>query len=406
LQRLRQLAKTKARGLTDRVVRPYVEEILAAERAAPAPTPPEAPIEAPASGTTDFFHNLNHELRTMELERVPKGARRALSVGPQGRWYFDWFEGAVGPLESHIGIEAFEPQPHDLPAHVTWIPDTANHMDRVPDGAVDLVFAGQTTEHLWADELAGFLAEAHRVLGQGGLLVLDSPNRLVTEHLLWSHGGHTVELSAGEISSLVQLAGFDVESVRGLWRCAFEDRVLQLEEALDDAALVVRRIQEGGDRPDECFVWWIVARRAEREVDRVALDDAASRLYAQHWPMRVNRGIVTPSGPSVLPIGPDDAGSVAGTLPFPLHGGRWRLAMRLTAGQLDDRADVRIDISLPGDHVVHSLTLDRATRSADEVVWEFDQPELMFALQLRVFVDGLAGPAAISLPIDLRPAGQ
>ena len=35
----------------------------------------------------------------------------------------------------------------------------ADQMSDVGDGYVDLVFAGQTTEHLWEHELAGFLVE-------------------------------------------------------------------------------------------------------------------------------------------------------------------------------------------------------------------------------------------------------
>jgi len=53
---------------------------------------------------------------------------------------------------------------------------TADRFEGVEDDSVDLVFAGQTTEHLWAHELTGFLLQAHRVLHVDGLLVMDSPN--------------------------------------------------------------------------------------------------------------------------------------------------------------------------------------------------------------------------------------
>jgi hypothetical protein len=64
----------------------------------------------------------------------------------------------------HVGVEAYESMPDDLPAYVEWIVNTADKMSGVENSSVDLVFAGQTTEHLWADELAGFLLESHRVL--------------------------------------------------------------------------------------------------------------------------------------------------------------------------------------------------------------------------------------------------
>ncbi|MGH9135183.1 MAG: methyltransferase domain-containing protein, partial [Ilumatobacteraceae bacterium] len=205
---------------------PYVQQIQAAiesgaGRAGPVPESAPAAVVGSDFVPSEYFHAVLHELRTVELERLPKGARRALSVGASGRWYFDWFERSVGQLDVHIGVEAFEAEPADLPSYVHWIPTSADRFDGVADEDVDLVFAGQTSEHLWARELADFLVQSHRVLRPDGRLVVDSPNRLVTEHLRWSHGGHTVELAAGEIRELLRLAGFRPESLRGLWRCRF-----------------------------------------------------------------------------------------------------------------------------------------------------------------------------------------
>ena len=151
--------------------------------AAPETSPSAVSGDAPAlsvdnNAPGDEFHSILHRLRTAELCCVPKGARRVVSVGASGRWYFEWFEDCVGPLELHVGVEAFEEQPDDLPANVEWVPSTADDMSSIGDDSIDLVFAGQTTEHLWPTELVGFLSEAARVLRPGGLLVVDSPNRL------------------------------------------------------------------------------------------------------------------------------------------------------------------------------------------------------------------------------------
>src|ERR687892_401325 len=70
------------------------------DRARPSVRTPEPAAEPGAadrrSVPSDYFHQALHELRTIELERVPKGARRALSVGASGGWYFDWFDRSVG----------------------------------------------------------------------------------------------------------------------------------------------------------------------------------------------------------------------------------------------------------------------------------------------------------------------
>jgi len=74
-------------------------------------------------------------------------------------------------------------------------------MSGVRDRTCDLVFLGQNLEHLWPEEVAGFLAEAARVTKLGGHLVVDSPNRLLPKPLNWSHPEHTVELATDEATS-------------------------------------------------------------------------------------------------------------------------------------------------------------------------------------------------------------
>ena len=75
-------------------------------------------------------------------------------------------------------------------------------MSEVGNASCDLVFSGQNLEHLWPDEVSGFLLEAARVLRPGGHLVVDSPNRLLTAPLNWSHPEHTIELTLAEVAKM------------------------------------------------------------------------------------------------------------------------------------------------------------------------------------------------------------
>lgn len=136
------------------------------------------------------FNELLHTLRTNELQQMPKGAKIFLSAGCAGRWYFDWIRENYAGITRHFGIEAYSPKPDDLPDEVTWLADHIHDMKSVAGNEVDLVFAGQTVEHLWPDQLAGFLCEANRVLKQDGWLVLDSPNRSITQALGWCQPEH------------------------------------------------------------------------------------------------------------------------------------------------------------------------------------------------------------------------
>lgn len=400
------VAKRKVRTLVDRIALPYVDLVVArSERPADAqrPAAEDAPASAPVgTTTTNVFHSVNHELRTIELERVPKGARRVLSVGANGRWYFDWFEHAVGIVDEHIGVEAYEPMPDDLQCYVTWVTDTADRMVDVASGSVDLVFAGQTTEHLWSAELSGFLLEANRVLASDGVLVLDSPNRLVTEHLLWSHGGHTVELSIDEICELVELAGFDLIDRAGIWSCVVDGRRMTLEEGLDDSALLIRRASTARDKPDDAFIWWINARRNERGPDEARLRARTKELFEQQWPVRLCRGLFPAPKADRLPLMPGDAGVVGANLPFPLKAGAVEVTVGLCEGSVSDLAGFRVRFVLPGDVLVRELRAEDALVRGGALTWTFDNPHLLFATTLQLVVDDVLAPVAVRLPIDLQ----
>lgn len=403
---LRRRTKAVGRRVADRIVRPYVDEIrgsLASPPVACLAGEDVAGELAPGNVPSDFFHNLLHELRTIELERAPYAGPRALSVGASGRWYFDWFEQSYGVVEHHIGIEAFEPKPPDLQPNVRWIPAPADRFDGVEDGIVDVVFAGQTTEHLWANELLGFLLESHRVLRPGGLLALDSPNRLVTEHLLWSHGGHTIELSADEMSGLLRLAGFDPMPARGAWICRVGDERFALEERLDDSALLVRRIALGGDRTDDSFVWWINATRAEQTPDADALRTGIQSLFEQHWPRRMCRGMTDPVATRVEL---STAARKLATLPFPLPRGTWQLEIERVGAPWGDGVRVVARILAPGGEVLHALDAASATIDGKVARWTFDRPDLVFACSMEVALDEGAPDVELRFPFALMPVDR
>jgi len=154
------------------------------------------------------FNEFLHELRSKELEKIPKGAKVFLSGGCSGSWYFDWINHFYKGIEKHIGVEYYSPKPTDLPPEVEWVKNTLGDMSYVKDNEIDLVFAGQTIEHMWPNDLASFLCEAYRVLKPNGLIVLDSPNRRITRGLHWFQPQHTMELSVDEIVFALETASF------------------------------------------------------------------------------------------------------------------------------------------------------------------------------------------------------
>lgn len=393
-------ARQQLRRLTDRLLLPYVDRIDASITALDRSTTAGAsePDDEPDPPVSLRFHMTLHALREIELARLRGERNRVLSVGANGAWYFEWFRNAVGDVHEHIGIEAYVPRPDDLPPYVTWIANSADRMADVDSGSVDLVFAGQVTEHMWPDELAGFLAEAHRVLRPGGVLALDSPNRRITQHLHWSHGEHTIELDPDEIGGLLQLSGFDVTSVAGLWQCEIDGRVWELEEGIDAPDVLTRRIVGGRDRPGDSFCWWVNAERSSRPVDRSALDRRLAELFAQHWPTRVSRGMFPAVGRAL----PAARHLVASTLPFPLRPGTWDVTVRLAVGSWDQVDQLLLTISPPGGGPIHTLTLADAHRDGAARTWRFEQPHLLFALVAQLTVEARA-EIAIAFPLEVEP---
>jgi SAM-dependent methyltransferase len=224
----------------------------------------------PAPDSIDFSTRL-HELRGNELQGLPENARTVLHGGASGGWYFRWFEeNYKGTVERHIGVEAFGERPADVPLNVDWLQRTLGDMGPVPTGSVDLVFAGQVIEHLWPDDVTDFLVESHRVLRRDGIIALDSPNRRVTEAIGWYQPEHTAEFSTDEIAQAITLAGFEIEQLRGV--ILSYDRARHAFLDLEDQSVPWdKRMALAVDRPEDSFVWWLVARRTDADPDIGAL---------------------------------------------------------------------------------------------------------------------------------------
>ncbi len=90
------------------------------------------------------------------------------------------------------------------------------------DDSVDLVWSGQSIEHVAVEAGERMCREAFRVLRKGGWFCLDTPNRRLTQiHTRQSGGGfihpeHRVEYFPAELSALLRAAGFSIRQARGI----------------------------------------------------------------------------------------------------------------------------------------------------------------------------------------------
>ncbi len=90
-----------------------------------------------------------------------------------------------------------------------------------PDGSVDLVYSGQSIEHVPPDVADKVLSEVRRVLRPGGYLGLDTPNARVTrlQQPDFIDPDHEHEYTDAEMRAKLASAGFEIVSAVGSEPC-------------------------------------------------------------------------------------------------------------------------------------------------------------------------------------------
>ncbi len=371
--------------------------------------------------------HLLHELRGLELTRMPSISGTMLSAGCSDRYYFDWITSTYGPVRKHIGLELYLPKPDDLPANVEWIVRSVSDMAGVADGSVELLFSGQNFEHLFGDDAVDFLLECHRVVNTGGWLVIDSPNRDIARSLNWTQPEHTIEFTPDEARELLTLAGFDVARIRGVWLCREPSddphdpaagRLYELWPAYGDEPdirEIVRRTVLATERPELSFIWWAEAKRADRDPEIAALRRRHAEIFAHAWPERMQRlqhsvGVrVDSDGAPVVRTALGEYGHAQFGPYMPFSPGRYAARLHLRrVGRAPDGVLATIDAcDAAGTTVLASRDL-----TADDLpdgdwttqVVEFETTTLVWGGQLRVLTTG-AAKLEVRLAVDLDEHG-
>lgn len=95
-------------------------------------------------------------------------------------------------------------------------------LSRYPDASFDLVYSGQSIEHVPPDVADVVIAEVHRVLRPGGRFCLDTPNGRLCRLQLQGTGlsvtnpDHDIEYDDDELRTKLIGGGFRVDSAQGL----------------------------------------------------------------------------------------------------------------------------------------------------------------------------------------------
>jgi len=105
--------------------------------------------------------------------------------------------------------------PHGL---VTYRYHSMTDLSSYPSGSFDLVYSGQSIEHVTRRQAGSVLSQVRRVLRPGGILALDTPNRRLTrlQQDAFIDPDHKYEYSHPELAAMLRGTGFGIERAVGI----------------------------------------------------------------------------------------------------------------------------------------------------------------------------------------------
>ena len=101
---------------------------------------------------------------------------------------------------------------------VDYLYQSMTSLRPIPDGSVDLVYSGQSIEHVSRADAASTCGEVRRVLRSGGVFALDTPNARLTrlQQDDFVDPDHKHEFTHHELSADLAAAGFEIVQAAGL----------------------------------------------------------------------------------------------------------------------------------------------------------------------------------------------
>ncbi len=158
------------------------------------------------------------------------------------------------PLYNRGGVRA------DTLSHlgkITYAYHSMEDLSPYPEGSIDLVYSGQSIEHVPVDVADRVLEGAYRVLRRGGLLALDTPNGRVTrlQQAAFIDPDHKYEYAPEELEAKLARAGFDIVERKGL-----NLGLKSVETGRFDEAEVAENVGVFAD-PRSCYLLAYVCRK-------------------------------------------------------------------------------------------------------------------------------------------------
>jgi hypothetical protein len=157
-----------------------------------------------------------HHFRSLNIVEPPRAERHAIYAEHCGE-YPDIIQTPQGPIR--------------------YVYRSMIDLSEFADGSVDLVYSGESIEHVTRTEARQACREAYRVLRPGGSFCLDTPNRAVTRlqcPTSFINPDHKHEYTHPELAALLEEVGFVIREAKGL-------------------CLAAESVQQEKFLPDECI---------------------------------------------------------------------------------------------------------------------------------------------------------
>src|SRR5579875_3397132 len=180
----------------------------------------------------DLVRSLHHS-RCAFVRSLPP-ARRILDLGGTNLQHEEGAMVTMGypyPFDELVIVDLPPDDRHPLYNRGGVRPDTVSRLGRItyayhsmedlsayPDSSFDLVYSGQSIEHVSLSAADHVLEGAFRVLRPGGQLALDTPNALVTrlQQAQFIDPDHKHEYTPEELEEKLSRAGFEIVERKGL----------------------------------------------------------------------------------------------------------------------------------------------------------------------------------------------
>ncbi len=167
---------------------------------------------------------------------------------------------------------AEEPRSVDTPAgRVTYRYHSMTDLSDYAPESFDMVYSGESIEHITRREAEHVMAEVRRVLRPGGVFALDTPNATMTrlQQDAYIDPDHEYEYTHGELAAMLRGNGFVIERAQGI----NYGGTSRARGTFDPGALATKRGLF--DDIDACYLLAYVCRRPRRPTARTLADRAA-----------------------------------------------------------------------------------------------------------------------------------